>query len=168
MPLLPSSCAGKAAKGLEPQSIMTPARVTSPETEQAVGASIRTVSRSGAARRAGILPISRHRAWNLVTIASPDRRCLMRSIGTYRWAAQRMLLSAKNKVQEIMSSAEFCESWPTPARPVIAKMCRSDHSVSSSRSDNGRPPSKDRRVPRPQTHPDCVPWRMQRGPLFCL
>ena len=55
-------------------------------------------------------PASRHRAWNLVTIASPDRRCLMRSIGTYRWAAQRMLLSAKNKVQEIMSSAEFCES----------------------------------------------------------
>jgi hypothetical protein len=45
-----------------------------------------------------------------------------------------------------MRSAELCEYWPTPARPVIAKMCRLDNSVSSSRSDNRRPPSKGRRV----------------------
>ena len=34
------------------------------------------------------------------------------------------------------------------------------------RSYNGRTPSTDRRGPRPQTHPDCVPWRMREVLYF--
>jgi hypothetical protein len=67
-------------------------------------------------------------------------------MGTCRWAARTNLGSAENRAQEMMCSAELCQYWPTPARPVIAKMWL-DNSVSSSRSDNRRTPSKGRRVP---------------------
>jgi hypothetical protein len=33
-------------------------------------------------------------------------------MGTYRWEARRTLVSAKNKGQEMMFSAELCEYWP--------------------------------------------------------